>query len=166
MSWFKKKEKEPECPKAEAVEPPKEPKESATHLLCGIHAMTKQLSNEIREGNIIKYPIFLRRYKSLLDALDDYEWSEIFLYRRNWSYLYLMKDKDCDVYLKTVENYGVSIQWPPTVKKIRPSDKCLYDTTEGKSVIYAFTDHYEEVLSNVKLFRERQLNELSALGKK
>ena len=163
MSWFGNKGKEltiildEDCKKL--------PELTDEELLCSIHSMTHRLKEEHRDGNTKKRDLFLIRYNALIEALNCYDWCSIKLYEAKNLHLYLEKDSTKDVTSLKVINYEGSWLTLTSPEHYDPYDECLFEKRYGRFVIYAFTDHYETILKNVRAHRQAQINEMNKFKK-
>ena len=161
MSWFSNKGKELTIDLDEKLKKEGEwDINNSTELLCSIHSMTHRLKEEHKEGNTTKRKIFLTRYNALIEALNCYDCCLIKLYKAKNIHLSLYKESKKDTISLEVINYECSWVTLSAPQYYDPYDECLFEKQYGRFVIYAFTDHYETILKNVRAHRQAQINEM------
>jgi hypothetical protein len=158
MSWFSNKGKELTIDLGKDFK--KMPELTEEELLCSIHSMTHRLKKEHKEGNTTKRDTFLKRYNILIDALNCYDWCSIKIYEAKNIHLYLDKDSKKDTVSLKVINFEASWLTLSSPEHYDPYDECLFEKRYGRFIIYAFTDHYETILKNVRAHRQAQINEM------
>jgi hypothetical protein len=158
-------------PDAEIVEV-KMPEPTKEEILCQIKCTTQQLKCEHREGMTSKTDLFRKRFAALLDALNGFDWCDIPLMKEyGGSYGFyvtysLHLTKNCSTVRLSVADYGpTAFCSSPRREEYDPYDPCLFERKDGKYIVYHFTDHYEDILKNVKKFRQNQLDELNTYKK-